>query len=256
MIILSLLKKFGGKNNLSQTQIIIKVFYIWLMAKTIESLFYWLTFVSDFILLVFSVFLIRKNKDLGVVWLIIIYTLVNLSINFTFELYRSNIIFFIYSCFTFLEYALFTSFIFSFIKSPGFKKIIIGTSVLYSLFLPIYHTTFEFGGSIDSIPIGVETLLILLFCFYYFYEQMNDLDNHYIYNRYHFWIIIGMMLYLAGSFFIYIFANQVNKDTQRQFWFLTYFFYVVKDLFFLIGLMNYKKGTKTQSLKELYPYLN
>lgn len=155
-----------------------------------------------------------------------------------------------------MEYALFAGFIFSFIKNGAFKKVMIGASVLYSLFLPIYHTYFEQGGSIDSIPIGLETLLILLFSFYYFYEQMSDLENHYIYNRYHFWIIIGIILYLAGSFFIYIFANHVDKQTRNQFWFLTYFFYVVKNLFFLIGLMNYKKRAQGQPLKTLYPYLN
>lgn len=226
------------------------------MAKTIESLFIWLTFISDFIVIL-SFFLLRtKIKKLHSVWLIFIYTLINLSINITFELFTSNLVLFIYSCFTFLEYALFTGFIYSFIKNTPFKKIMIGMSVLFTLFLPIYHTYFETGAAMDSIPIGLETLLILLYCFYYFYEQMNDLDNHFIYNRYHFWIIIGIILYLAGSFFIYIFANHVDKQTRNQFWFLTYFFYVVKNSFFLVGLMSYNKYTRTQSLKHLYPYVN
>ena len=226
------------------------------MAKTIESLFIWLTFISDFILVLFFISLLIRNKSYNPAWLIAIYTLINLSINITFELFPSENVLFVYSCFTFLEYALFTGFIYSFIKNGLFKKITLFLSVLFTIFLPVYYTSFNQGESIDSIPIGIETLLVLLFCFYYFYEQMNDLDNHYIYNRYHFWITIGMMLYLAGSFFIYIFANHVDKQTQSQFWFLTYFFYVVKNSFFLIGFINYKKPSKAQSLKNLYPYLN
>jgi hypothetical protein len=226
------------------------------MAETIESLFYWLTFISDLFVILFFILLLKRDKLLGSAWLILVYTFVNFAINLTFELFPSRNVLFVYSIFTFVEYALFTGFIFSFIKNKAFKKIMIAASGLFTLFLPIYYTTFDQGRSIDSVPIGVETLLILLFCFYYFYEQMNDLDNHYIYNRYHFWITIGIMLYLAGSFFIYIFANHVDKDTRSQFWFLTYFFYVVKNSFFIIGLNNYKKRAKNISIKNLYPYLN
>ena len=226
------------------------------MAKTIESLFIWLTFISDFIVIISFLFFLRKNRRYNATWLILIYTLINLSINVSLELLPFENVYFVYTFFTFLEYSLFTAFIYSCVKSPTFKKIMLTLSALFSLFLPIYYNFFEQAVSIDSIPIGFETLLILLFCFYYFYEQMNDVDNHFVYNRYHFWIIIGIMLYLAGSFFIYIFANHVDKQTRSQFWFLTYFFYVVKDLFFLIGLMNFKKRAETQSIKNLYPYLN
>lgn len=226
------------------------------MAKTVESLFYWLTFVSDFLVIVLFLFFLCRTRKYNSVWIIPIYTLINLSINASLELLPLKNVFYIYTSFTFIEYFSFTAFIYSFIKSTVFKKVILFSSAAFTLFLPVYFTYFEQAVSIDSIPIGLETLFILFFCSYYFYEQMNDLENHYIYNRYHFWIIIGILLYLAGSFFIYIFANHVDKQTRSQFWFLTYFFYVVKNLFFLIGLMNYNKSAKSLSRKNLYPYLN
>ena len=228
------------------------------MTKTIESLFYWNLFITDilFILLFFIYF--KRSKTFRPIWLIFIYTFINLTINSIVEFFpfiNKKGMYLLYSSFTFIEFALFTGFIILFIKNAFYKKIMIALSILFSIFLPFYYSN-AIQGSIDSVPIGIETLFILLFDFYYFYEQMNDMDNHYIYYRYHFWIIIGMMLYLAGSFFIYIFANHVDIETQNQFWFLTYFFYVVKNIFFIIGIINYSKRLKSQSIKDLYPYLN
>lgn len=228
------------------------------MAKTIESLFYWLAFITDFslILCFLYVFLfLKKQRSFSPVWLIPIYTIINLTINLAVEFFPFKQVLFVYTCFTFIEFALFTLFIYYQIINPFFKKLILLFSLLFSLFLPIYYAWFFHGSSIDSIPIGIETLLILFFCFYYFYEQMNDLENHYIYNRFHFWIVIGILLYLAGSFFIYIFANHVDKQTQNKFWFLTYFFYVVKNILFIIGFSN-KNRPQSQFPRNLHPYLN
>jgi hypothetical protein len=85
---------------------------------------------------------------------------------------------------------------------------------------------------------------------------MNEMEEIFIYNTYQFWIIIGFMVYLGGSFFIYIFANVVTAKTRHQFWFLTYVFYIVKNILFTIGL--FYLGQKSKSLKhnKVYSYLN
>lgn len=88
------------------------------------------------------------------------------------------------------------------------------------------------------------------------YEQMNDTENSFIYNRYHFWIVIGIMLYLAGSFFIYIFADQVNNKTIDQYWFLTHVFYILKNVMITISLILLVNQRNKPTSEKFHPYLN
>lgn len=225
------------------------------MAKTIENLFYWLAFATDALLIFWILLTYSQSKRLGPTWLLLIYTIVNLSINASVEFLPPKSVYPIYASFTLIEYLLFSIFIISFTKNTLFRKVAIALSTLFSLALPIYYITTG-QHFLDSVPIGIETILIILFSFYYFYEQMNDIENHYIYNRYHFWIVTGMIIYLSGSFFIYIFANHVERVLLYKYWFLTYIFYVIKNILFIIGVTIYGNQSKQKTFKNLKPYLN
>jgi hypothetical protein len=98
---------------------------------------------------------------------------------------------------------------------------------------------------IDSIPIGVETIIILIFSFYYLYERMNDTTTLFIYNTYQFWIVLAIVLYLAGSFFIYIFASYLrNNDEISKYWIITNIFSILKNIFFAIAVYINAKPSK------------
>jgi hypothetical protein len=87
------------------------------------------------------------------------------------------------------------------------------------------------------VPIGVESILILIFSAYFFYEQVNNPSVLFIYNDYKFWIITGMMIYLSGSFFIYLFANLIPKDQVGQYWSFIQIFVSLMNILFSIGLL-------------------
>jgi phosphatidylserine synthase len=168
-------------------------------------------------------------------------------------------LFYAYASFTYIEYSLFSAIFLIHIQNFKFRKIILVISIAFFLFLILYYSAQNNFLNIDSVPIGVETILILVYAFYYLYEQMNDLENSFIYNKYHFWLVIGIMLYLSGSFFIYVFANQVDDETLRNFWYLTNVFYVIKNILFGIALLILFKQSKVsspKSHKKMYPYLN
>lgn len=129
----------------------------------------------------------------------------------------------------------------------------IAASIAFTVFLVFYYFNAKYR-SVDSVPIGIQTILILIYAFYYFFEQMNNTSNLFIYSRYPFWIITGIMIYLAGSFFIYIFANQIDKKFLLNYWFLTNIFYSLKNLLFALGIL-FNVNQKKKSLK-IRPYLN
>jgi hypothetical protein len=86
---------------------------------------------------------------------------------------------------------------------------------------------------------------------------MNEMNTQVIYGKYQFWIVLGIMIYLAGSFFIYVFASQVDRRTLNEFWYLTNVFYILKNILFATGIIiffNQKKNSPPAP--EFRPYLN
>jgi len=77
---------------------------------------------------------------------------------------------------------------------------------------------------------------------------MNDTTTLFIYNTYQFWVILGMVLYLAGSFFIYIFASHLRNYDIYKYWFVTNIFSIIKSILFCIAIYVNAKPSK-ESLK-------
>jgi hypothetical protein len=225
------------------------------MTKTVEDFFVYLVLFADFLFISLYFFFhkyTRANKNLTI---ILLYCVVNIVINAVLEFASINNPLLLYSFFTLSEFFLFSTFIMMSIINTSMKRVIVVTQILFSIFIVVY-ATYAKPRSIDSIPVGIETILILIFSFYYLYEQMSNVENQFIYNKYQFWIISGIMVYLAGSFFIYLFANQVDNKTLHQFWFLTNVFYILKNILFAIGILIYVKQQKNPAPENFQPYLN
>ena len=113
---------------------------------------------------------------------------------------------------------------------------------------------------LDSFPIGVESILVLVYSSYFFYEQINNPKQLFIYNEYSFWIATGIMIYLSGTFFIYIFANQIPKNEVALYWSFTYIFLAIMNILFSVGILilglNPKKKHHTKPKANHHHYLD
>jgi hypothetical protein len=231
------------------------------MTKTIENLFFYSALGTDLLVLFLFIFFLKDHKRNRSIIFIACYCLLNLLLNITGKnkFVSHDFMYYAYASFTFLEFLLFSAVFWQHINSQKFKRVIIILSVVFFISLIFYYFSQTNFRSIDSVPIGIETIIILIYSFYYLFEQMNDLDNSFIYNKFHFWLVIGIMLYLAGSFFIYVFANQVDQKTLKQFWLLTNVFYIIKNILFAVAILIHAKQSKVsspRSHKKMYPYLN
>lgn len=203
--------------------------------KTIGSLFLHIALYSELLPIVcFIVYLSKSKAKLGLT-IVFYYCLYDFLLNFAFTLPLNNSIkIFLLSSFTLIEFILFSSFFYITTTSGKFRRLIILATVIFSIFTVIY---FFFGvqNRIDSIPIGIESVLMILFSFYFLYDQVNNIQNTFIYNNYIFWIVLGIMIYLSGSFFIYLYASQSKEAIN--YWFVTDIFMAIKDLFFAIAIL-------------------
>jgi hypothetical protein len=218
------------------------------MTKTIEDLFFYGVFAADLFVIFQIVLFVRPISFTKVLWLISVYCFLNSLSNIITTYYSPNSSFIILVLFTTIEYIIFALIFSLIIENKLFKKIILVLSILFLVFT-IINIPFGRNKSFDSLSIGIETIFIMIYAFYYLYEQMNNLTDSFIYNRYHFWVAIGILIYLGGSFFIYIFADKVDSHILDDYWFLTYVFYIIKNIFFAIGISNLISVKKKENKK-------
>lgn len=160
---------------------------------------------------------------------------------------------FFYGFITLFEFILFAAFLYHSISNSKAKKVIKYLSAAFTAFLIVYTALVNIKR-INSVPIGIETLLILIFSFYYLFEQMNNPKTLFIYSKYQFWVLVGFMLYLSGSFFIYIFANLLPYKEVIKYWFVIDIFLIIKNVFFTTALLifiNQQKKKTPQAFSTL-----
>jgi hypothetical protein len=220
--------------------------------KTIENLFVSLAIYSDLLPILLFLIFFNKIRSSKTSWLFVFYLLFDFSTNLSLlyfipPVFHNNI----YSLFTLCESLFFSIFFHSIINKPSFKRFIVAFTVLLSIFSIAYYYFIYFVSSakqpyLDSMPIGIETISMFIFSFFYFFEQMNDSTNLFIYSKPSFWGVLGILLYLSGSFFIYIFANQISIQELSKYWIITNIASIVKNIFFAIAI--YLQAT--QSIKK------
>lgn len=145
-----------------------------------------------------------------------------------------------YYLYTTFEYSFFSVVLLINIRNRIIKKIILIASLLFYLFQIIYYLNFDLL-SLDTIPIGVESILIFIYIFLYFYEHFKTFDSQTINKNYFFWIITGIIFYLASSFFFYILANNLSETQQEKYWYISYIFDIIKNILFAIAVIVYAK---------------
>ena len=159
--------------------------------------------------------------------------------------------------YTLLEYSFFAYFFWFTIQSKGFRKIILLISILFGLYQFFYITSVNFTR-LDSISIGIETILVFIYIFYFFYEFSKNTKDVFIYNHYGFWLAVGIMIYLGGSFFFYILINSLTDKEIDKFKNMTYVAEIIKNLLFTFSIFIYKKHpvNKPQNHSKNIPNLD
>lgn len=229
---------------------------------SIEKLLFNIAEYSDFLPILISLVFLLQIKKWGLdIWLLFSYIVFSIISVYLADIFPKTTVPYFVSFITLVEYTCFILFLWLNIQKSKIKNLALFVSLLFLIFITVYSIKVKIRF-IDTIPIGVETIIILFFSFYFFYEQMNIPKTTFIYTDYRFWVIIGMTIYLAGSFFIYIFADQFDlKDPIEQkqyfkFYSFTYLFYALKNLFFSLGIFIYVKNPKQTTRSKSIPYLD
>ncbi len=110
------------------------------------------------------------------------------------------------------------------------RNLIIGNLYAYSSF---------YNGSI--------TILIISFALIFFFHQLNRPENPFVYASPEFWIVSAILIYKAGTFFLFLYGNTLDQSEKENFFIINSLFYIVENVLFAIAfLMRRKKLTTTK----------
>lgn len=161
------------------------------------------------------------------------------------------------ACFTFLEYSFFTSFLWYCIKSKGFKRLMLFLSILFVIFQISYYFSTKEVVKLDSIPIGIETIVIFIYIIFFLFEQFKIEKANYIYSNPGFLLAIGIMIYLGGTFFFNILVNHMDSSDIVKYIQYTFIADIIKNLFFAFALTVFiKDSRKRVHQTKSIPYLD
>ncbi len=112
----------------------------------------------------------------------------------------------------------------------------------------------------DWIAVSAEAILIILMCIYYLFMQIKGVNDLFVYSTSNFWIIITFLIYISGTFFIYIMAEKYwdIKAFQFQYFIINSIFNIVKNILFSIAMFMKPSNTniKQQTDKNWDKFLS
>lgn len=227
------------------------------MSLYVENLFVILRLLSDILVCCFFLYKLKKLASSFGYWVLALFAGFDIAVISILETANlpSRYEDLAYPIYTSFEFAAFALFIVYNIKNNELKKFFATLGILFFVFLILYEA-FQVGENIDSVPIGVETILIFVFSITFLYEQLKSSSNILITDNPAFWIITGFLLYLGGSFFIYILANDVEDATLRKYWFLTNALFVLSNALVVLGIFLDSKNDKIKPTHRFDHSLN
>ncbi len=216
-----------------------------------------IAYTSEYIPLIFFLFLFRKLKEekLRYFFIYICYEAFNTTLGLIINNHYKNVDAYeiqlrIYNV---IEFVLISFTLIDNLESPAFKKLISYSTIAFTAFC-IYDYISSKHGFIDFDPVVVECIVMLLFLIYFLYEKINNDDSELLHETRTFWIAVAFFIYFSGNFFLFLFSRTMTKDKSFMVQYTLIFstIVIIKNLFILIALLlkSKNRGKQEKNIDE------
>ena len=126
------------------------------------------------------------------------------------------------------------------------KLLLSGCTLVYtlSIIITIFQKNHE---KADSLNIGIETILVSINIIYFFYLRFKKVDEQYLYQNPYFWLMTGMLVYLAFTFFFNILVNHVDNEVIKNYYHFSYIGDIIKNLLFAVAIWHLPRRSGSES---------
>lgn len=213
----------------------------------VERLLIYLSISSALIPLIVAGYspLKKKPQQSRVIFLYLAYSLFNdLATTIVTYFDVSNGVFFFNSFYTIIEHILILIFFVYSFQSQLFKKIAYSLSALFIIvaIITLYRSFINLDSTkFDSIASSFSSLLLIIYSVYLLYEKIQIPDSTFVYGTFEFWIVVGLMIYFSGTFFLFLQAKNLTSAEFDVFWKINLVCNILKNIFFAIAFYQLKK---------------
>ena len=182
----------------------------------------------------------NKEKTVRVIFFYTLYCILNEALGYYLQgEHLINPFIFFLALFTVLEFSFFCLFFYYAISIVVIKKIVLFTWLGFFIFSCIDFFYINKMGALGSVSIGIESILIIIMCVYYLYVQIRGSNNLFVYSTSNFWIIISFLIYLSGTFFLYIMADKMfyNETYRVQYNIINSAFNIIKNILLSVAML-------------------
>jgi hypothetical protein len=199
-------------------------------------------------LVLFFVFIKRISKIIEL-RVIFFYVLVSFLSIFLVGAFQSNA-FLIISISALVDYSFFSAFYYFGIRNKKFKKLILlifVVSLAFDIFL-FYQpkSNFDFWAPL------ITTIFIVIYSVFFFYEQLNSPETLFIYQSYKFWVVVGCIIYLSGTLFLFLYTSDIKDKEKSSLWSINIVFETVKNILFSIAFIVARNAKENMIELEEY----
>lgn len=78
--------------------------------------------------------------------------------------------------------------------------------------------------------LALESIFILFFAIYYYYENLFKIPDVYFYTEPRFWVVTAYFVYSAGTFFLLLYLPLFNLAELMQNYLLNYIFLIIRTI--------------------------
>ncbi|MBL7751350.1 MAG: hypothetical protein JNN29_08195 [Chitinophagaceae bacterium] len=137
-----------------------------------------------------------------------------------------------------------TIFYFSF-NGSLFRKIVLFAGIAFVLFFIIYLSAFVIT-ELDPIINSVKSIILIVLALLVFYEKFQMETDKVIYYDHKFWGIIGLIIFICGTFLFYLVYTEYYLEMQKLEG-IPLTLYVLKNIFLSISMLLLIKQIKKSS---------
>jgi hypothetical protein len=120
-------------------------------------------------------------------------------------------------------------------------------SIIFVISCVFTYLNFQ-NSPLDTIPTSIEAIVIIAYTIYFLYEQNNRPEISFIYLSYTFWITFGFLIYLSGTFFLFIQYTNLPEETQDTVWSINLVCNILKNILFSVAFSMRKVDSKPNSV--------
>lgn len=164
----------------------------------------------------------------------------------------SNTIY-LFLLFTIIEYSFFCYFIYLVLPENSIKKLVPFVWIGFLLFAFIDYFFFSQRQEFDSFAIGIESIIILLFCVNYLFSQIMKSNSLLIYSTFNFWVVISFFIYFSGTFFLYLMTERMmhNLSFQKQYFVINISFNILKNILLCVAMAMKLNDTANKQITAI-----